>query len=276
MRDAKLLIESVIESSSYSIKLPEKYPKATGNLKLHTSSQKRSFWILPEEFRGNMLSSYGGDLGITQIIKVDSTSACYRDQDIVINGNGISLFWINPINYTYGIPMTYEVPLTESHWRSVSLNGFPSITRFDFMTVLANVESILVRATYCNDAKSSTLLNLTIEVSTNVISNKKSKKIEICKCPLGYSGMSCEHCEVGYYRNIYDNSKNALGTCIKCPCLGYRNGCYINTFGIVTCNCLQNFSGLYCQLLVKSTQVSSRINSDRSYFPTIVESTMVL
>lgn len=46
--------------------------------------------------------------------------------------------------------------------------------------------------------------------------------VEMCGCPEGYNGLSCEDCAIGYTRSftgIY------LGTCVPCECSGRSKEC---------------------------------------------------
>lgn len=56
----------------------------------------------------------------------------------------------------------------------------------------------------------------------NTGSLERALEVEQCKCPVGYVGLSCEDCDIGYYRTqngIY------LGLCEACECNGHSNEC---------------------------------------------------
>lgn len=46
--------------------------------------------------------------------------------------------------------------------------------------------------------------------------------VEQCACPVGYRGLSCEDCDVGYTR---DNGGLYLGFCELCSCNGFSEEC---------------------------------------------------
>lgn len=52
------------------------------------------YWSLPNVFTGNKIKSYGGKLEFTQTYS--STQANVADKDVIIIGNGITLYWSNP------------------------------------------------------------------------------------------------------------------------------------------------------------------------------------
>ena len=47
--------------------------------------------------------------------------------------------------------------------------------------------------------------------------------VEKCECPEGYSGLSCETCEVGYFQSRYDQFGSIV--CEKCDCNGHAPTC---------------------------------------------------
>lgn len=51
---------------------------------------------------------------------------------------------------------------------------------------------------------------------------QRAIEVEKCSCPLGYQGLSCEDCAVGYSRaeeGLY------LGICEPCKCNGHSHQC---------------------------------------------------
>lgn len=62
----------------------------------------RLFWSLPSAFTGNKIKSYGGNLKLTQHIEARPYSNCRPDQDVIIIGNGLTLYWTNPIKFNPG------------------------------------------------------------------------------------------------------------------------------------------------------------------------------
>lgn len=64
--------------------------------------------------------------------------------------------------------------------------------------------------------------------------------IQLCICPEGYQGTSCETCESDYY-------KDASGYCQKCQCNGHS--CYLSSSDEVICNCRPPYSGDDCSIL---------------------------
>lgn len=69
--------------------------------------QDTYYWSLPKQFVGNHILSYGGELKFN-VANDDYGSGYVPDQDVILSGNGITLFWSRQVH-------TNEV---------FSLNGF--------------------------------------------------------------------------------------------------------------------------------------------------------
>ncbi|XP_044017592.1 basement membrane-specific heparan sulfate proteoglycan core protein-like isoform X4 [Aphidius gifuensis] len=212
---------------------------------------RRLFWSLPAIFTGNKIKSYGGNLTLTQRFTASPNSKTLEDQDVTLLGNGITLFWTNPKKLTSDNTLTYSVPLRESEWRRLSTEGLRSASRTDLMTVLSNLESILVRASYSEGMITSSIGDISLDTAVeNLTGKNRATQIEACRCPLGYTGTSCENCGRGYYRDINDRSVSILGSCNACPCNDHEESCDMSRNGIIKCRCLSGYTGQYCQELV--------------------------
>lgn len=47
-------------------------------------------------------------------------------------------------------------------------------------------------------------------------------EVEQCSCPIGYKGLSCEDCDIGYTRSVQGVY---LGLCEPCDCNGHSQQC---------------------------------------------------
>ncbi|XP_020284881.1 basement membrane-specific heparan sulfate proteoglycan core protein isoform X6 [Pseudomyrmex gracilis] len=212
------------------------------------SRNSRLFWSLPSVFTGNKVKSYGGNLTLTQHITAYPSAQSYKDQDILLIGNGITLFWTNPQELQPEIPLTYSVPLKENEWKRLTTEGPRSASRTDFMIVLSNLEAILVRASHSNRMTATYISDISMDTAVeNVVGNRRATQIEACRCPSGYTGTSCESCARGYYRDTSDRSVSYLGSCVSCPCNRNEESCEISRSGQVKCHCLPGYLGQYCQ-----------------------------
>jgi hypothetical protein len=163
---------------------------------------------------GNQILSYGGKLTMTQSIE-SYENAWIQDQDIIMKGNGITLFWTRPAEdqdkevsfcelfkiyhnpFVRLIIQTYTVTLHESQWHHIDRNGPRVATRSDLLTVLSNIESILVRATPKEYTESTAISDIVLDTAVKQRTNMDfADDVEVCRCPTGYRGTSCE---VKYY-----------------------------------------------------------------------------
>ncbi|XP_076230674.1 terribly reduced optic lobes isoform X32 [Nomia melanderi] len=208
---------------------------------------RRLFWSLPPVLTGNKVKSYGGNLTLTQHITAAPNSLSYKDQDIILIGNGITLFWTNPVEIQPDVPMTYSVPLRESEWKRLTTEGPRVASRLDLMTVLSNLEAILVRASHSERMTATYISDISLDTAVEVPGSRRAVQVEVCRCPTGYTGTSCESCARGYYRDIEDRSVSYLGSCQPCPCNRNEESCEISRTGQVKCHCQPGYTGQYCQ-----------------------------
>lgn len=133
-------------------------------------------------------------------------------------------------------------------------------TREHLMMVLADLDDILIRASYSSEMRSSSISDVVMEVAVpNYSGLAQALEVEQCRCPPGYQGLSCEvivltpsaffqsffllgfqplylhhvilqDCAPGYTRTgggLY------LGHCELCECNGHSESCHPET-GICT------------------------------------------
>ena len=88
--------------------------------------------------------------------------------------------------------------MTEKHWSTSDRNGNHEPSRNDFMSVLSNVDSILIRATSNENVRYIAISDVELDTAdTTETSLGVATDIESCYCPPGYSGTSCE------VKNVY-------------------------------------------------------------------------
>ncbi|XP_065678288.1 basement membrane-specific heparan sulfate proteoglycan core protein isoform X1 [Hydra vulgaris] len=196
------------------------------------------YWSLPDSFHKEKLIAYGGVLSYT--ISYEEIGSGYIDlkPDVIIKGNGKSLVYqAQTIVYSREIAHM-EVPIHEEKWTKLS-GGL--VSREEFLFVLSNISSFLIRATYNTRIKSTLLRNVSLSWPTSNKSDDSVKSIEVCECPIGYSGTSCQRCATGFFRFITPNGELR---CKKCQCNGHSEYCDDVT-GICT-GCKNNTKGEKC------------------------------
>nr|CAD7571475.1 unnamed protein product [Timema californicum] len=211
------------------------------------SRNQRMFWSLPPAFTGNKVSSYGGSLTVTQHYTARAGAERLYDTDVVISGNGISLYWTYQGDVAPDQPLTFTVPLREASWRRLGQTGPRSASRADLLTVLSNVEAILVRASHSSQTLSTYLSDVSLDTAVPQYTGQAvAIDVEACRCPEGYRGSSCELCAPGYYRDSNDRSASLLGSCTRCPCNNHEESCSATPDGRVSCSCQSGYTGRYC------------------------------
>ncbi|XP_076237238.1 basement membrane-specific heparan sulfate proteoglycan core protein-like isoform X3 [Calliopsis andreniformis] len=229
------------------------------------SRGRRLFWSLPTVFTGNKVKSYGGNLTLTQHITAYPGAQSYKDQDIILVGNGITLFWTNPVEIQPDVPLTYSVPLRESEWKRLTAEGPRVASRIDLMTVLSNLEAILVRASHSERMTATYISDISLDTAAEFqTGNRRAIQVEVCRCPPGYIGTSCESCARGYYRDTSNRSVSYLGSCNLCPCNKNEESCEISRSGHVKCHCLPGYTGQYCQ------EIETHNPTTTTAYPTII------
>lgn len=203
-------------------------------------SYTNKYWSLHGSVQGNHLNAYGGKLNYT--LSSESTGNYQAGSDVVIIGNGIRLIWSRAEEDSY--LDDYTVRLDESEqWQRVYLGRLSPATRNDIMSALSNVEYLLIRATPKIPTLRSTLSDITMEAAVEFAQPgaERSVDIEVCQCPAGYTGKSCESCAPLHYR-----TEN--GQCRACPCQEENTqSCLLDTNGYVECRCKPRFTGDRCQ-----------------------------
>lgn len=79
---------------------------------------------------------------------------------------------------------------SQEHWRRP--DGMPA-TREHLMMVLADLDDILIRASYSTEMRSSSISDVSMEVAVpNYSGLTPALEVEQCRCPPGYQGLSCQ------------------------------------------------------------------------------------
>ncbi|MGH0151148.1 UNVERIFIED_CONTAM: hypothetical protein FKN15_057921 [Acipenser sinensis] len=202
--------------------------------------QEALYWQLPENLQGDKIGSYGGRLRYTLSYNAGVRGSPVPDADVQIIGNDITLVSYHPEQLRPRERKTFEVIFREQYWKRP--DGMQA-TREHLMMVLADLDEILVRASYSTDMLSTSISGVSMEVAVPTpTSLPQALEVEQCGCPPGYQGLSCQDCAPGYTRTgggLY------LGHCELCDCNGHSDSCHPET-GVCT-SCLHNTFGQMCE-----------------------------
>uniref|UniRef100_A0A3Q4M2R1 Laminin subunit alpha-2 n=1 Tax=Neolamprologus brichardi TaxID=32507 RepID=A0A3Q4M2R1_NEOBR len=184
------------------------------------------YWNAPGLYLGNKVMS----------IRVTS------EPDLIIEVRGMK------INYKrFGEPVypssssTSHIVLLPENFR-VSETAQP-VSRRDFLSVLAKVTSVMVRASYSTERSAVYRLHsFSMEVANPAArGERRASAVEVCSCPYGYGGTSCEACVLGF-RRVNGNLYN--GVCEPCHCHGHTTQCHEVTGHCLDCS--HSTAGPYC------------------------------
>uniref|UniRef100_A0A6Q2ZGJ1 Basement membrane-specific heparan sulfate proteoglycan core protein n=1 Tax=Esox lucius TaxID=8010 RepID=A0A6Q2ZGJ1_ESOLU len=183
------------------------------------------YWRAPGEYLGNKVSPPPQTLTFH-----------------LLQGNGIKM-----IDSRFGLPVypfsesTKRIVLYPDHFEN-QRTGLP-VSKRDFMIALTNVSSLLIRASHSNEQVAIYRLHsVSLEVASEVSRGENlASAVEICRCPPGYSGTSCEMCSVGHRRV---NGTAFKGVCEPCDCHGHTTRCDDHTGQCM--GCAEHTTGFHC------------------------------
>ncbi|XP_036960000.1 basement membrane-specific heparan sulfate proteoglycan core protein isoform X8 [Acanthopagrus latus] len=199
------------------------------------------YWVLPESFRGDKVTAYGGDLQYTvRFEPLQRSHVVDGKPDVVLQGNGIFLEHYSQTKPPPRVPQTITVTFRESSWRRA--DGQPC-TREHLLMALADVTVFMIRATYADKMAESSISDIKMDIAVpQPTGNERALEVEECSCPQGYRGPSCQECDEGYTRS---SSGLYLGTCERCDCNGHASSCDPETGRCLSC--LHNTAGPRCE-----------------------------
>ncbi|XP_060095142.1 laminin subunit alpha-2 isoform X2 [Heteronotia binoei] len=203
------------------------------------------YWSAPSPYLGDKITAAGGLLKFTisyDLIGEEDAAEAMLQSDVIIEGSGLRIstsqegIHLNPFE-----EHTEEVLIKHDLFM---LHGTDlSISKREFMTVLANIKRLLIRATYSYGMNAIYRLSgVSLEAADRFSTGQKyASAVEVCQCPPGYSGTSCESC---WPRHRRVNGTIIGGICRPCTCFGHAEACDDITGQCLDCK--HNTGGPYC------------------------------
>lgn len=173
------------------------------------SNRVYPYLSLPSDYQGNQLKSYGGFLRYE--VEFNGRGASNDIPDVILQGNGYTLTYRAPNRFYANVKNNITVQLFANNW--YKLDGSYA-SREEVMMALANVENILVKLQYI-DAGERNVELLHVSMDSAALRDwglGSAALVEECRCPAGYTGLSCESCDIGYVRQ---KTGPWLGRCIR-------------------------------------------------------------
>ena len=209
------------------------------------------YWEAPEVYIGNKLVSYGQQITVLtswHAGRGDTSGTPTKEPDVIIGGAGFRIGYGHS-NYKGSKNATIKLVLLEHDW--YHLPGGGPVTKHQFMQCIGNMERLMFRAKYHSDQLEGTLHTAAMEFGVSgSLALTRTRAVEKCHCPPGYTGLSCETCDYGYTRV---NNTLYRGTCQRCNCNGHSatcdpvtlecGACEHNTVGDHCDTCAQGFFG---------------------------------
>lgn len=100
----------------------------------------------------------------------------------------------------------------------------PTLSNFEFMSILQNLTAIKIRGTY---NKGGIGYLTSFRLATAVVRREKGSEpanwVEKCSCPKAYVGDNCEECAPGFKHEPANGGP--YSTCIPCDCNGHAHIC---------------------------------------------------
>uniref|UniRef100_A0A8C0ES47 Laminin subunit alpha-1 n=1 Tax=Bubo bubo TaxID=30461 RepID=A0A8C0ES47_BUBBB len=214
------------------------------------------YWRLPEQFQGDQLMAYGGKLRYTvAFYALDGFGTSNFEPQILMKGGHTSklVIYVDSPSPENGVRTDKEVEMKEDSWKYFNSVSDEPVLRSDFMSVLSNVEYILIKAAYGQGLQQSRIANISMEIAVKFeemhLGRARAHLVEQCRCPAGYAGLSCQSCAPGYYRGKHTELSvkephTLIAPCVPCQCNNHSETCDPETGKCL--NCRDNTVGDYC------------------------------
>ncbi|XP_039074653.1 laminin subunit alpha-1 isoform X2 [Hyaena hyaena] len=216
------------------------------------------YWRLPERFQGDQLLAYGGRLKYSVAFYSSNGMGTFNlEPQVLIRGGRTrkQVIYVDVAAPENGVWQDQEVGMKENFWRYFNSVSEKPVTRSDFMSVLSNIEYILIKASYGQGLQQSRISNISMEVGRKVEKlppgRKVASRLEKCLCPPGTAGFSCQDCAPGYHRGEIPQGggrgpRPLLAPCVPCHCSNHSDVCDPETGKCL--NCSHGTAGDHCDV----------------------------
>ncbi|KAM9590306.1 LOW QUALITY PROTEIN: laminin subunit alpha-5 [Trichechus inunguis] len=213
------------------------------DLRREPETPSELYWQAPPSYLGDRVSSYGGTLRYelrSETRRGDIFIPIESRPDVVLQGNQMSIAFLEPAYPAPGSPHHGQLQLVEGNFRHTETHS--AVSREELMMVLAGLEQLQIRALFSLIASAVSLHRVALEVASEGGRGPPASSVELCMCPANYRGDSCQECAPGYYR---DTQGLFLGRCVRCQCHGHSERCLPGSG--VCVGCQHNTEGDHCE-----------------------------
>ncbi|CAF0871328.1 unnamed protein product [Brachionus calyciflorus] len=203
-------MEANFESEYKDWTISDKFTKSSEQLELSNGAlefnnfdlyrDQEAFLIVPQRFKENKLASYGGNLTIK--LKFSTHDSQSSQFELRLSGSSVNIVYHSKESLIPNEINEIVVPLYEDEFKRYGDNG--KVNREHMLMALSDIKLIMIRASYAPEQYSISLIEFSLDYAQefNYIgsSDREAKSVEVCRCPEGYTGNSCESCADGYKR----------------------------------------------------------------------------
>ncbi|XP_052049480.1 laminin subunit alpha-1 [Apodemus sylvaticus] len=216
------------------------------------------YWRLPKQFQGDQLLAYGGKLqySVAFYSTIGTGTSNYEPQVLIKGGRARKhVIYMDAPAPENGVRQDYAVGMKEEFWKYFNSVSEKHVTHSDFMSVLSNIEYILIKASYGQGLQQSRIANISLEVGRKAVElppkGEAASLLELCVCPPGTTGHSCQDCASGYHRGKLPESggrgpRPLLAPCVPCNCHNHSDVCDPETGKCLRCR--DHTAGDHCEL----------------------------
>ncbi|XP_029420162.1 laminin subunit alpha-1 isoform X2 [Nannospalax galili] len=215
------------------------------------------YWRLPKQFQGDQLLAYGGKLRYSvAFYAAHATGTANYEPQVLIKGGRTRkhVIYMDAPAPENGVRQDREVGMKEEFWKYFNSVSEKHVTHLDFMSVLSNIEYILIKASYGQELQQSRITNISMEVGRKAAEPPSEGEVayllEHCVCPPGTAGFSCQDCAPGYHRGKLSEGSGRgprplLAPCVPCSCNNHSDACDPETGQCL--NCSDHTAGDHCE-----------------------------
>lgn len=121
-----------------------------------------TYFVAPSLFHGNHINALGTDLTFDLMQIYPGSPNQFNSEDVILQGNGLTLVYNTTSNPGNNIWTSYSVPLAAAAgWKLNTLSG-SDVTHEQFVTVLSNLSALKIRAEYQSGADIGHLDNVSL------------------------------------------------------------------------------------------------------------------
>ncbi|XP_036172311.1 laminin subunit alpha-2 isoform X5 [Myotis myotis] len=249
---------------------PQQDPQPPHHISISSGEARRAlpqeyFWSAPAPYLGNKLTAAGGQLTFTisydlEEEEEEEETARVLQLMIILEGKDLRISTAQEeVELRPSEDYIHALPLKED---SFTIHGtdFP-VSRKEFMTVLVDLKRILIQIT--DSLGVDAIYRLSSVGLASAVPYRTdggfASAVEVCQCPPGYTGSSCEkRLQANASSNLIpaNNAKSCWprhrrvngtifgGICEPCQCFGHADSCDDITAECL--NCRDHTGGPYC------------------------------